>query len=301
MLSAMAARFILARPDRRSRRTVAAGAAALLLAALAACAPQEEGPSPGTTDGLRCDEASLKTRVSGKLTIGTDEPAYEPWFTDNDPGNGKGFESAVAYAVAERLGYARGDVVWTRVTFNNAIAPGPKAYDIDVNQFSVTDERRKAVDFSAPYYLVRQSVVTIQGSKIAKARSIAELKAAKLGAQIGTTSYDAINRLIGPAAKPAVYNSNDDAKKALRNRRIDGLVVDLPTAFQITAAEIKNSLIVGQLPQVGVPEQFGLVMDKDSPLTGCVSQTVDQLRAAGVLTELETTWLTQVAGAPELR
>lgn len=290
-------------PGRHGARAAVTGATALLLAgALAGCAPQEAGPTPGGSPavGMRCDKGSLKTRTAGKLTIGTDEPAYAPWFSDNDPSNGKGFESAVAYTVAERLGYTKDEVVWTRVTFNNAIAPGPKAYDFDINQFSVTEARRKAVDFSAPYYLVRQAVVTIKGSPIAKARSVADLKRAKLGAQIGTTSYDAITRLIAPAAKPAVYNSNDDAKKALQNRQIDGLVVDLPTAFQITAAELKNAQIVGQLPQLGVPEQFGLVLDKDSPLTGCVSQTVDQLRAAGVLTKLERTWLTQVAGAPEL-
>jgi polar amino acid transport system substrate-binding protein len=275
--------------------------AGLALAA-AGCAPAEEDTpdqaSPGP--GLQCDKASLKTKVAGKLTVGTDEPAYEPWFSDNKPENGEGFESAVAYAVAEKLGYTRDEVVWTRVTFNNAIAPGPKPYDIDINQFSVTEERRKAVDFTGPYYLVRQAVIALNGSKIAGAKSLADLKAAKLGAQVGTTSYDAIVKLIAPTAKPAVYNSNDDGKKALQNKQIDGLVVDLPTAFYMTAAEIEGSKIVGQLPQLGVPEQFGIVLDKGSPLTGCVTQAVDRLRADGKLTELEQKWLAQVAGAPEL-
>jgi polar amino acid transport system substrate-binding protein len=299
MLSAMASRSVSA-----PRRAAAVGFAALLLAPVAACAPQEATPSATATSGttgLACDKSSLKTRTAGKLTIGTDEPAYEPWFVDNKPDNGEGFEGAVAYAVAERLGFARGDVVWIRVTFNNAIAPGPKAYDFDINQFSITDERRKAVDFSAPYYLVRQSVIAVKGSKIEGATSIAELKDAKLGAQVGTTSYDAITRLVAPTAKPAVFNSNDDAKKALQNKQIDGLVVDLPTAFYMTAAELDDGVIVGQLPQVGVPEQFGLVLDKDSPLTGCVSQAVDQLRTSGTLTDLEAKWLADVAGARELK
>jgi polar amino acid transport system substrate-binding protein len=296
MLSAMA------------RRPVPAFLTALLAAGLAlaaaGCAPAEEdtpdqAASPGS--GLQCDKASLKTKVAGKLTVGTDEPAYEPWFTDNKPENGEGFESAVAYAVAEEIGYARDEVVWTRVTFNNAIAPGPKPYDIDINQFSITEERRKAVDFTGPYYLVRQAVIALDDSKIAAAKSLAELKAAKLGAQVGTTSYDAIVKLVAPTAKPSVYNSNDDGKKALQNKQIDGLVVDLPTAFYMTAAEIEGSKIVGQLPQLGVPEQFGIVLDKGSPLTGCVTQAVDRLRADGKLTELEQKWLAQVAGAPELK
>ncbi|HEU5107005.1 MAG TPA: ABC transporter substrate-binding protein [Micromonosporaceae bacterium] len=283
---------------------LATWAAAAVALALAGCAPQEEEePSGGDATpavGAQCDKASLKTKVAGKLTVGTDEPAYEPWFSDNKPENGEGFESAVAYAVADKLGYAKDEVVWTRVTFNNAIAPGPKPYDIDLNQFSITDERRKAVDFTGPYYLVRQTVIALNDSKIAGAKSVADLKTAKLGAQVGTTSYDAITKLIAPSTKPAVYNSNDDAKKALQNKQIDGLVVDLPTAFYMTAAELENAKIVGQLPQIGVPESFGIVLDKDSPLTGCVTQAVDQLRTDGKLTELEKKWLSQVAGAPEL-
>ncbi|MEV1289346.1 ABC transporter substrate-binding protein [Micromonospora sp. NPDC049679] len=274
--------------------------ATVFLAALVGCAPQEPTPSTPSASGPACGKDTLKTRAGGKLTVGTDDPAYEPWFSDNKPENGKGFESAVAYAVAEKLGYAREDVVWTRVTFNNAIAPGPKTYDFDINQFSVTDERKKAVDFSSPYYLVRQTVIALKTSKIAKAKSLAELKDAKLGAQVGTTSYQAITDVIRPTGKPQVYNSNDDAKKALQNGQIDGLVVDLPTAFYITGAEVTDATIVGQMPQVGVPEPFGLVLDKDSPLTGCVTQAVDALRNDGTLTALEKQWLAQTAGAAEL-
>lgn len=283
---------------------LAVGGAALLLASVTACSPMDDESPDATTASSAatetCDPASLKTLTAGKLTIGTDTPAYAPWFSDNKPDNGKGFESAVAYALAERLGYQKSDVVWTSVTFNNAIAPGPKTFDIDINQFSITDERKQAVDFSSPYYLVRQTVITTKGSKIAGAKSLADLKSAKLGGQVGTTSYTAITDLIKPDTQPSVFNNNDDAKKALENGTVDGIVVDLPTAFYMTAAELENGVIVGQLAQVGVPEQFGLVLDKGSPLTGCVSRTVDQLRQDGTLAVLEKTWLADTAGAPEL-
>jgi polar amino acid transport system substrate-binding protein len=283
---------------------VAVGGVALMFAAVTACSPVEEESSPtanaSSSAAATCEPGNLTTGTPGKLTIGTDNPAYEPWFTDNKPDNGKGFESAVAYAVADRLGYPAANVVWTSVTFNNAIAPGPKKFDIDVNQFSITDERKKAVDFSSPYYLVRQTVITTKGSKIANAKSIADLKGAKLGAQVGTTSYQAVTDLIKPDAQPSVFNNNDDAKAALVNGTVDGIVVDLPTAFYMTGAELDDGVIVGQLPQIGVPEQFGIVLDKDSKLTGCVSQAVDQLRQDGTLAVLEKTWLADSAGAPEL-
>ena len=309
MLSAMASRSARAPLTTRLLTTRLLTASllgtTLVTALLAACAPADDpAGAPGTATpvpGLQCAKSTLKTMTAGKLTVGTDEPAYAPWYSDNKPENGEGFESAVAYAVADRLGFAKDEVVWTRVTFNNAIAPGPKPYDFDINQFSITDERRQAVDFSAPYYLVRQSVITYKGSKIDGAGSLADLKSAKLGAQVGTTSYDAIVRLIAPTTQPAVFNSNDDAKKALQNGTVDGLVVDLPTAFYMTAAELDNGAIVGQLPQVGVPEQFGIVLDKDSPLTECVSEAVDQLRQDGTLAVLEKTWLAGTDGAPELQ
>jgi polar amino acid transport system substrate-binding protein len=288
-----------------SRNTLTtAGGAVLMLAALAACAPADESGTAApsaSASGNNCPAGALRTKTAGKLTIGTDNPVYEPWFSDNKPSNGKGFESAVAYQVAQRLGYPAESVTWVSVTFNNAIAPGPKSFDFDINEFSITDDRKKAVDFSSPYYLVRQTVISTKGSKIANAKSIAELRTAKLGAQVGTTSYQAITDLIKPSTKPSVFNNNDDAKAALVNGTVDGIVVDLPTAFYMTAAELKNGLIVGQLPQVGVPEQFGLVLDKGSPLTGCVSTAVDQLRNDGTLQVLEKTWLAQTGGAPELQ
>ncbi|MGC4875472.1 transporter substrate-binding domain-containing protein [Micromonospora sp. DT43] len=284
-----------------SRSRLLALTLAGVVVAATGCAPQKESPTPTVTAPPPCAKDSLPTRTPGKLTIATDQPAYEPWFRKDKPDSGEGFEAAVAYAVAEKLGYARSDVTWTRVKFDTAIAPGPKTFDFDINQFSVTEERKQAVDFSAPYYLVRQTVIALKSSKIAGKTSLADLRGAKLGAQVGTTSYQAITDVIKPAGKPQVYNSNDDAKKALQNGQIDGLVVDLPTAFYITGAEITDATIVGQVPQVGVPEAFGLLLDKNSPLTRCVSGAVGQLSEAGTLTELERKWLAQVAGAAELR
>jgi polar amino acid transport system substrate-binding protein len=289
-----------------SRNTLtSAGAAALLLTALAGCAPADDSPTVAASASASTDVcpagALAGTKTAGKLTIGTDTPAYEPWFSANKPSNGKGYESAVAYQVAQRLGYPAANVTWVSVTFNNAIAPGPKPYDFDINEFSITPERRTAVDFSSPYYLVRQTVITTKGSKIATAKSIAELRSAKLGAQVGTTSYQAITDLIKPSGKPQVFNNNDDALAALKNGTVDGIVVDLPTAFYMTGAQLDNGVIVGQLPQIGVPEQFGLVLDKGSSLTGCVSKAVDTLRNDGTLAVLEKTWLASTGGAPELQ
>jgi polar amino acid transport system substrate-binding protein len=291
MLSAMATR----------PTPYAALLAAALLIPLAACAPEEETPTPSTsaTAADACGKDSLQTKTAGKLTVATDQPAYEPWVVGDKPESGEGFEAAVAYAVAEELGYAQADVTWARVPFNNAIAPGPKQFDFDINQFSITDERKQAVDFSSPYYLVRQTVIALKTSPIAGATSVSALASAKLGAQVGTTSLQAINDVIKPTTQAAVYNTNEDAKKALQNGTIDGLVVDLPTAFFITAVEVPEAKIVGQLPQVGTPEAFGLLLDKGSPLTACVSRAVDALRDDGTLEELETKWLAQV-GAPEL-
>jgi polar amino acid transport system substrate-binding protein len=289
----------------RSLRITAA--AVLTASALVACAPQSTAKSSppvasGSPSANPCAPAALATLAAGKLTIGTDDPVYEPWFSDNKPENGQGFEGAVAYAVAQKLGYAQGDVVWTRVTFNNAIQPGPKKYDFDINEFSITDDRKKAVDFSSPYYDVTQAVITLKGSKIAGVTTLAGLANAKLGAQVGTTSYQAITEVIKPSKQPSVYNNNDDAVKALQNGQIDGLVLDLPTAFYVTSAELDNGVIVGQVPQPsGAPEQFGLVLDKGSALTTCVSQAVDALQQDGTIKALTDHWLTQVASAPVLK
>lgn len=268
--------------------------AALLLTA---CAPAAESPSPGPT----CEKASLPTLTAGKYTFATDEPVYQPWYLDNDPSNGKGFEAAVAYAVAEYLGYGHSEVVWNRVPFNAAIQPGEKNFDANLTEFSITEERRQAVDFSAPYYDVAQAAVTLNSSPAAKVTTLAGLREMKLGAQVGTTSYDAAVAL-RPAEEVAVYNTNDEAKAALSAGQIDALVLDLPTAFYVTSAELTDGKIVGQLPRGnGRPEQFGIVLDKGSPLTACVSSAVEALRTNGVLRNQEQEWLASSNTAPELR
>lgn len=289
-----------------SRSRALVGLAALSVAALAACGsptdePKNNASGGGTAAAASCTKESLKTHTDGKLTIGTDKPAYEPWFKDNDPSNGKGYEAAVGYAIAEKLGYSKADVVWTTVPFNTAIAPAPKSFDFDLNQVSISDDRKKAVDFSTGYYDVRQAVITYKGSKIDGKTSVSDLASATLGAQVGTTSYTAIKDQIKPSNDAKVFDTNDQAVQALKNKQVDGIVVDVPTAFYMTAAQMDDGVIVGQLPASGgQQEQFGAVLDKGSPLTACISQAVDGLRADGTLTKLQQQWLAQ-AGAPELK
>jgi polar amino acid transport system substrate-binding protein len=290
-------------------------ATALVAMALAGCAPADSGtsdaatsavPSAATSSADACAKASLPLLAAGKLTIGTDKPAFEPWFKNDDPTTGEGFESAVAYAVADRLGFAKAEVTWVVASFTSVIAPGPKPFDFDINQVSITPERKAAIDFSSGYYDVTQAVVTVKGSKAVAAKAVADLAKLKLGAQTGTTSFTAITDVIKPATKPSVFNTNDDAKLALANGQIDALVVDLPTALFISAVGaadggIDNGALVGTLPGTGsATEQFGLVLDKGSKLTGCVTQAVDALRADGTLKKLEAQWLTETAGAPVL-
>jgi len=248
-----------------------------------------------------CKAGALTTLTPGTLTIGTDDPAYTPWFDSNKPSNGKGFESAVAYAVAKQLGYSNTKVKWVKASFNTVIQPGKKAFDFDINEVSITPERAKAVDFSTGYYDVAQALVTTTKSKIAKAKSIVDLANAKLGAAVGTTSYSTITTVIKPKTKPAVFDTNDIATQALINGQIDGLVLDLPTAFYVSAAALKNGLIVGQFAPKAGSEQFGLVLTKGSGLTSCLSGAVAALRANGSLKTLAATWLGNTAGAPVLK
>lgn len=266
------------------------------LFAATACAPADEKPSsPAAAE--KCSKDSLTTLTPGSITFGTDQPAYPPWFVDDDPANGKGFESAVAYAVADKLGYAGENVKWVRVPFNAAIAPGPKTFDANLNEFSITDERKQAVDFSSPYFNVTQAVVTVKSSPAARVKTLSGLKGLKLGAQVGTTSYTAAKAIDGSVA---VFNNNDDAKAALTNGQIDALVLDLPTAFEVQS-ELDNGVIVGQLPAGDEKaEQFGIVLDKGSPLTTCVSTAVDDLGNAGELFKLQKVWLSGAGAAPVL-
>ncbi len=256
----------------------------------------------GTSAPDDCATSNLATLSAGKLTIGTDSPAYGPWFSNDDPTNGEGFESAVAYAVAARLGFAKANVIWVVAPFASVIAPGLKPFDFDINQVSITDERKQSVDFSSGYYDVNQAIITIRGSKIDGARTIADLRNAVLGAQAGTTSYTTLTDVIMPTTIPVAFDDNDLAKQALADGRIDGLIVDLPTAFFITAAELENGVVVGQFANATAGgEQFGLVLSKGSSLTACVSKAVDALRADGTLARIQEQWLAQVGVAPVLQ
>jgi polar amino acid transport system substrate-binding protein len=256
----------------------------------AAPASSSAAPSP-TASPDECAKESLTLVSPGQLTIGTDSPAYPPYFVDDDPTNGQGFESAVAYAVAEGLGFTPEEVTWTIVPFNKSYAPGAKDFDFDINQISITPERAEVVSFSDGYYTVNQAVIALADSPIANATSLAELKDAKLGAQVGTTSLKYIEDFIQPSTEIYVYNDTNDAKSALKNGQIDGIVVDLPTAYYITAVEIPKGKIVGQFPAQEGGEQFGMLFQKDNPLVGCVNAVLADLTASGELQAIQDEWL----------
>ncbi|MDX6475412.1 MAG: polar amino acid transport system substrate-binding protein [Gaiellaceae bacterium] len=284
----------------------------ILLLALATLAAVAVGAEAATRPAASLiASASCPTVSSGQLTIGTDNPAFPPWFGGgsktskwkiNDPATGKGYESAVAYAIAKKLGFAKSQVKWTFVPFNKSFAPGSKAFDFDINQISITPARAKVVSFSTSYYDVNQAIVVNKGTKIATVRGIKGLAAYKLGAQLGTTSFQFIKDRIKPSQQPAVFNSNATAVIALKNKQIDGLVVDLPTAFFVTAVQVPNGKILGQFENKGkTTDRFGVVLAKGNPLTACVNRAITALRTNGTLKNLQRIWLAKATGAPILK
>jgi polar amino acid transport system substrate-binding protein len=266
---------------------------------LVACGTEEED-APSTQPGAQaCATENLPLYQEGQLTIATDKPAFEPWFKGNDPTNGKGFESAVAYAVAEEMGFGEGEVDWMVEPFNKSYAPGPKDYDFTLQQISITEKREQNVDFSVGYYDANQALVALQDSPIAGVSSLEEIRSYKLGAQIGTTSYAYIVENIEPEDQPFTYDTTTDARSALRAGQIDGIVVDLPTAFFISAVQIPGSAVVGQFPTAGEdPEQFGLLFEEGSPLVECVNNALETLKADGTLAAIQDRWLSQAVDAP---
>ena len=244
--------------------------------------------------------SACPTIESGKLTIATGTPAFEPWVVGDAPESGEGFEAAVAYAVAGELGYTNENVVWVRTGFDEAIQPGAKNFDFNLQQYSITDERKATVSFSDPYYSTNQAVVGFADSPVASATKLSELKELKFGAQSGTTSLDFINNVIQPTNEPFVYDDNAGAKAALEAKQIDAIVVDLPTAFYISAVEIEGSKVIGQFPlsDAVAADNFGLLFDKDNKLVDCVNTALGALKEAGKLAEIEKTWLADKTNAP---
>ncbi|MGZ8501620.1 MAG: ABC transporter substrate-binding protein [Candidatus Limnocylindrales bacterium] len=280
--------------------------------AAASQAPASEAAASPSPSLDACAKTALTVVAPGKLTIGTDNPAYPPYFQIpdsgsatapwelGDPTNGQGFEGAFGYALADQLGFSKDEVSWIVVPFDNSFAPGTKKFDVDMNQISYKPERAEAVDLSDGYYTLNQSVVALKANALAKTTSIAALKAFKFGAQVGTTSLDTINTVIAPTTAAKVYNSNDDAIAALKAKQIDGLVVDLPTAFYVTAAQVDKSAVVGQFaPPTGAEaEHFSVVLGKGSTLTGCVNAAIAALKTAGTLDSITQEWLSDKADAP---
>jgi polar amino acid transport system substrate-binding protein len=285
---------------------ISAVVAAAFVSACASNSPTVSGPttsapaaSPAGSPTANCTTTALHLYKLGQLTVATDSPAYPPWFVNNKPSNGKGYESAVAYAVAEQLGFTTDQVKWVVEPFNSSYAPGPKKFDFDVNEISVTPERSQAVTFSDSYYDVTQALVAMKTSKLASAHSPTDLTGYVYGAQVGTTSLAYIQQYIKPTKQPAVFDTTNDAKQALQNHRIDALVLDLPTASFVSADEIKGSTLVGQFPSVG--EHFGLLFEKDDPLVTCVNQAIAALRSKGTLQQLQQQYLSDFLKVPTIQ
>lgn len=284
----------------RRLRTAATLTAVALSLGLAACGDDDSGDEAATATvatttaaaaaAVECDRKNLPLKQDGTLTVGTDKPAYPPYFQDDDPSNGKGFESAVAYEVADRLGIDKADVKWTVVPFNSSYAPGSKDFDFDINQISITPERAERVSFSDAYYTAPQAVIALNGTKAAEATNIEEIRDAKLGVQVGTTSLDAVNEVVQPFDEPQVFNDSNDTVSALKNKRVDAIVVDLPTALYLTAAEIEDSTVVGQFSAPG-GDQWGLLSEKGSKLTPCLNDALSEMKADGTLDDIQSQYL----------
>jgi polar amino acid transport system substrate-binding protein len=291
---------------RRATLAIASVLALLLLAGCGGSSSSSSSSSGGdegeaTTAGAAdCTPKSMDTKTAGVLTVATDKPAYPPYFEDDEPANGEGFESAVAYAIGKQLGYPKAKIKWTVEPFDSSYAPGPKDFDFDVNEISITPTREKAVDFSVPYYSANQAVVALEGSEAAKAKSLSELQGTKIGVQINTTSLSAVNEEIEPSSKPEVFNSSGDVVTALKNGQVEAVVVDLPTALYLTAAQVENATIVGQFGKAE-GEEWGALLAKGSSLTACVSGAIEALEESGELEKITQRWMSQAAEAPQLR
>lgn len=292
-------------------RLIAFGAVAML--GLAACggtddtADDETGEEleeefgEETVSGIGNECTAGKTLTEGTLTIATGNPAFEPWVVGDAPESKEGFEAAVAYGLAAEMGFADENIVWVRTSFDEAIQPGAKNFDFNLQQYSITEERKATVSFSDPYYSTNQALVAFADSPVANATSVSELKGLKFGAQAGTTSLEFITNVIQPTAAAFAYDDNAGAKAALEAKQIDAIVVDLPTALYISAVEIEGSKVVGQFPpsEVAPGDDFGMVFDLNNPLVECVNVALSRMRDLTYeLMSIEETWLSNYTGAP---
>ncbi len=271
-------------------------AAALQLGATA-CGSTSQAAQ--TSPSLDCSVAKLNLYNAGQLTIATDSPAYDPWFSNNTPSNGQGYESAVAYAIATQLSFTKDQVKWVVEPFDSSYAPGPKKFDFDINEISVTPDRQQAVDFSKGYFDVNQAIVALKSNPIVNAHSPSDLATYKYGDQVGTTGLAYINSQIKPTKTPAVYNTLDDAVSALKAKQIDAIVIDTPTAQYMASQQVPNATVVGQFPSTG--EHIGLLFAKGNSLVGCVNQTIDKLNAAGTIKSLQTQFLSDYVSIPVIQ
>lgn len=261
--------------------------------------PDDPSGTNSATTASACSPEDLDTFSDGVLTIGTDKPAYPPYFEDDDPTNGKGFESALGYAIADELGFNKSQVEWTTVPFNASYAPGPKKFDFDLNQISITPAREKVVDFSTPYYAANQAILVKKGSELDGITSLDQMKDATIGVQVGTTSLEAVNSAIGPDADPKVFNNSNDVVSALKQDQVDAIVLDLPTAIYLRDVEVDGTVVAGQFEAEG-GEEWGALLAKDSSLTGCVNQALESLDSDGRLKEITDQWMSASADAPDL-
>ena len=278
-------------------RRLSVALAATSLFTLAACGGDDSSSSSAEGTSTESDCATI---AEGKLTIGTGSPAFSPWVENDAPESGEGFEAAVGMAIAAELGYEGENVVWVRTTFDEAIAPGEKNFDFNMQQYSITPEREETISFSDPYYSSNQAIVALSDSPAEGATTVADLVDVKFGAQAGTTSLTFINEIIKPTNEPFVYDDNAGAKAALEAGQIDAIVVDLPTGLYISAVEIEGTSVVGQFPGSagGLTDDFGAVFTKDNPLVACVNTALAALKESGELAKIEQTWLSDNNGVP---
>jgi polar amino acid transport system substrate-binding protein len=283
------------------RRVALVALAATAAVGLAACGSTAGPAASGGTKAASCSYASIQSELyqRGALTVATDKPAYPPWFENNNPANGKGYESAVAYAIAKQLGFKPGQVHWAYEPFDASYAPGPKKFDFDINEISYTAQRATAVSFSASYYDVQQALVAIKGSPIVTKHTPAELKAYSFGDQIGTTSLAFITGSIQPTSQPKVFSTLNDVKQALQTHQIAAFVTDTPTAQYISSSEIPGSTMVAQFPSTG--EHYGLLFTKGNPLVGCVNKAIATLKANGTLAALQKKYLQIYLTVPTIK